>query len=50
MKLQKHFMRLFTLLFLTLSLTPTYSAVAEQDKSDKADKKGLIPLRFSRAA
>ena len=46
MKLQKHFMRLFTLLFLTLSLTPTYSAVAEQDKSDKADKKGLILFDF----
>ena len=44
MKLQKHLIRLFTLLFLTLSLTLTHSAVAQQDKSDAADKKGLIPF------
>ena len=39
MKLQKHFIRLSMLLFLTLSLALTHSAVAQQDKTDK---KGLI--------
>ena len=46
MKLQKHFIRLFTLLFLVLSLALTHSAVAQQDKSDKTDPKGLILFDF----
>ena len=46
MKLQKHFIRLFTLLFLVASLTLMHSAVAQQDKSDKIDRKGLILLDF----
>ena len=46
MKLQKHLTRLFTLLFLVLSLTLTHSAVAQQDKSGKTDKKGLILFDF----
>ena len=43
MKLQKHFIRLFTLLFLVASLTLTHSAVAQQDKTEK---KGLILFDF----
>lgn len=46
MKLQKHFIRLFTLLFLVLSLALTHSAVAQQDKSDKPAPKGLILFDF----
>ena len=46
MKLQKHLIRLFTLLFLVLPLTLTYSAVAQQDKSDETEKKGLILFDF----
>ena len=46
MKLQKHFIRLFTLLFLVASLTLMHSAVAQQDKSDKTDRKGLILFDF----
>lgn len=42
MKLQKHLMRLFTLLFLFLSFTLTHLAIAQQDKIDRADRKGLI--------
>ncbi len=42
MKLQKHLMRLFTLLFLFLSFTLTHLAIAQQDKTDRADRKGLI--------
>ena len=42
MQLKKYLMQLFTLLFLTLSLTLTHSAVAQQDKSDETDRKGLI--------
>ena len=45
MKLQKHFIRLFALLFLALSLTLTHLAVAQQDK-DKTEKKGLILFDF----
>ena len=44
MKLSKHLMRLFTLLFLCLSLTPTHSAIAQQNKTDQ---KGLILFDFS---
>lgn len=43
MKLRKHFIRLFALLLLALSLTLTHSAVAEQDKTEK---KGLILFDF----
>ena len=46
MKLQKHFILLFTLLFLVASLTLMHSAVAQQDKSDKTDRKGLILFDF----
>ena len=46
MKLQKHFIRLFTLLFLGASLTLMHSAVAQQKKSDKTDQKGLILFDF----
>ena len=46
MKLQKHFIRLFTLLFLVASLTLMHSAVAQQKKSDKTDGKGLILFDF----
>ena len=46
MKLQRHFIRLFTLLFLALSLALMQSAVAQQDKSDKTDRKGLILFDF----
>ena len=46
MKLQKHFIRLFTLLFLVASLTLMHSAVAQQKKSDKTDQKGLILFDF----
>lgn len=46
MKLQKHFIRLFTLLFLGASLTLMHSAVAQQKKSDKTDRKGLILFDF----
>jgi hypothetical protein len=46
MKLQKHFIRLFTLLFLVASLTLMHSAVAQQDKSAKTDGKGLILFDF----
>ena len=46
MKPQKHFIQLFTLLFLVLSLALTHSAVAQQDKSDKTDPKGLILFDF----
>ena len=46
MKLQKHFIRLFTLLFLVASLTLMHSAVAQQEKSDKTDRKGLILFDF----
>ncbi|MDE0684678.1 MAG: DUF4252 domain-containing protein [Candidatus Poribacteria bacterium] len=46
MKLQKHFIRLFTLLFLVLSLALMHSAVAQQDKSDKTHPKGLILFDF----
>ncbi len=46
MKLQKHFIRLFMLLFLVASLTLMHSAVAQQDKSDKTDRKGLILFDF----
>ena len=43
MKLRKHFIRLFALLFLALSLTLTHLAVAQQDKTEK---KGLILFDF----
>ena len=46
MKLQKHLIRLFTLLFLAVFLTVMPSAVAQQDKSDKTDRKGLILFDF----
>ena len=46
MKLQKHFIRLFTLLFLAALVTLMPSAVAQQDKSDKTDRKGLILFDF----
>ena len=46
MKLQKHFILLFTLLFLSASLTPMPSAVAQQKNSDKTDRKGLILFDF----
>ena len=46
MKLKKHFIRLFTLLFLGASLTLMHSAVAQQKKSDKTDQKGLILFDF----
>ncbi len=46
MKLQKHFIGLFTLLFLGASLTLMHSAVAQQKKSDKTDQKGLILFDF----
>ena len=46
MKLQKHCIQLFTLLFLVASLTPMHSAVAQQKKSDKTDGKGLILFDF----
>ena len=46
MKLQKHFIRLFTLLFLAALLTLMPSAVAQQEKSDKTDRKGLILFDF----
>ena len=46
MKLQKHFILLFALLFLAASLTPIPSALAQQDKSDKTDRKGLILFDF----
>ena len=46
MKLKRHFIRLFTLLFLALSLALMQSAVAQQDKSDKTDRKGLILFDF----
>ena len=46
MKLQKHFIGLFTLLFLVTSLTLMHSAVAQQKKSDKTDQKGLILFDF----
>ena len=46
MKLQKHFILLFTLLCLAALLTPMPSAVAQQDKSDKTDRKGLILFDF----
>ena len=44
MKPQKHFISLFMLLFLVLSLTLTNSAVAEQSKTDQ---KGLILFDFA---
>lgn len=46
MKLQKHFILLFTLLFLAALLIPMPSAVAQQKKSDKTDRKGLILFDF----
>ena len=46
MKLQKHFIRLFPLLFLVASLTLMHSAVAQQKKSDETDQKGLILFDF----
>ena len=46
MKLQKHFILLFTLLCLAALLTLTPSAVAQQDKSGKTDRKGLILFDF----
>ena len=46
MKLQKHFIRLFTLLFSVVSLTLMHSAIAQQKKSDKTDRKGLILFDF----
>ena len=42
MKPQRHFMLLFRLVFSALLLTLMPSAIAQQDKSDKTDKKGLI--------
>ena len=46
MKLQKHSIRLFTLLFLAASFTLMPSAAAQQDTSDKTDRKGLILFDF----
>ena len=46
MKLKMHFIRLFTLLFLALSLVLMQSAVAQQDKSEKTERKGLILFDF----
>lgn len=46
MKLQKHFILLFTLLCLAASLIVMPSAVAQQGKSDKTDRKGLILFDF----
>ena len=42
MKLQKHCVLLFILSFLVLSLIPMQSAVAQQEKPDKTERKGLI--------
>ena len=46
MKLQKHFIRLPMLLFLVALLTLMHSADAQQSKSDKTDRKGLILFDF----
>ncbi len=42
MKLQKHCVLLFILSFLVLSLIPMQSAVAQQDRADETERKGLI--------
>ena len=46
MKLQKHCILLFILPFLVLSLIPIQSAVAQQEKSDDTESKGLIIFDF----
>ena len=46
MKLQKHFILLFTLLCLAVLFTLIPSAIAQQDTSDKTDRKGLILFDF----
>ena len=47
MKLQRHYiLLLFILPFLVLWLIPMQSAVAQQEKSDKTEKKGLIIFDF----
>lgn len=42
MKLQRHCVLLFILSFLVLSLIPMQSAVAQQDRADETQRKGLI--------
>ncbi len=42
MKLQRHCVLLFILSFLVLSLIPMQSAVAQQDRADETERKGLI--------
>ena len=46
MKLQRHPAMLFTILFSVFSLILMQSTVAQQDKSDKTDRKGLILFDF----
>ena len=46
MKLQKHYILLFILPFLVLSLIPIQSAVAQQEKPDESERKGLIIFDF----
>lgn len=47
MKLQRHCVLLFILSFLVLSLIPMQSAVAQQDRADETERKGLIIFDFS---
>lgn len=46
MKLQRHCVLLFILSFLVLSLIPMQWAVAQQEKPDKTERKGLIIFDF----
>ncbi len=46
MKLQKYCVLLFILSFLVLSLIPMQSAVAQQEKPDETERKGLIIFDF----
>ena len=46
MKLRRHCVLLFILSFLVLSLIPMQWAVAQQEKPDKTERKGLIIFDF----
>ncbi|MDE0013542.1 MAG: DUF4252 domain-containing protein [Candidatus Poribacteria bacterium] len=46
MKLRRHFILLFMLVFLTSGLIPMQSTVAQQEKSDQIGRKGLIIFDF----
>ena len=46
MKLQRHYVLLFVLSFLVLSLIPMQSAVAQQERPDETERRGLIIFDF----